>query len=79
MARKDSDSNSRRFAPVTALERAAEAHEAEVHELAMLRQVLLQTGEENLRLHRRTMKTIQSMRREMERFKRALKALGTAR
>ena len=62
-----------------ALERTVEAHAAETDGLAALRQVMLEATEHNLTLHRKTLKTLESIRREMERMKRSLRRLGTAR
>jgi hypothetical protein len=63
----------------TALEQTVEAHAAEADQLAALRQVMLQAAEHNLALHRRTLAALDSMTREMERMRRTLKALATAR
>ena len=62
-----------------ALERTVEAHAAETDGLAALRQVMLEATEHNLTLHRKTLKMLESIRREMERMKRSLRRLGTAR
>ena len=63
----------------TALERTIEAHTAEADQLVALRQVMLQAAEQDLALHRKTLAALDSMRREMERMRRTLKALATAR
>ena len=62
-----------------ALQQTVDAHVSEADELAALRQAVLQTNELNLQLHRKALHTIESMRREMERMRRTLKALATAR
>ena len=62
-----------------ALGQSVEAHAAEADELVALRQALLQVSEQDLQLHRRTLKTVGSMRREIERLKRRLTKLAQAR
>ena len=59
--------------------RAAGAQGLQAQGMEELRNVLQETNEENLRLHRQTLKTITAMRREMERVKRSLRNLATAR
>lgn len=62
-----------------ALQQTVDAHVSEADELAALRQVMLEANELNLQLHRKTLHTIESMTREMERMRRTLKTLATAR
>ena len=79
MARDDDDLRGGTAALKAALERTVEAHTAEADQLAALRHVMLQATEQNLALHRKTLQTVDAMRRELERMKRTLKALATAR
>jgi hypothetical protein len=62
-----------------ALQQTVEAHAAEAEELAALRQAMLEANELNLQLHRKALDTLASMTREMERMRRTLKTLSTAR
>ena len=62
-----------------ALEQVVDAHAAQTRELARLSEAILATAQENLRLHGRALEAVQTLRAEMERLKRVLKALGTAR
>jgi len=57
----------------------AEAHAAAAQELARLREALAASGEENLKLHRQTVATIQAMQQDIERMKRTLRSLVIAR
>ena len=79
MAATDGNLQGRTAAITAALGRTVEAHAAEADEMAAVRQALLEANEENLRLHRKTLKALESLEREMERMKRSLKALGMAR
>ena len=75
----DSQQSSTDTAAAQAFERAAQAHAEQAQELARLRETLLATAQEDLMLHRRTLETLKSLRREIEHIKRKLKALGRAR
>ena len=57
----------------------AEAHALQDAAMDQLRDALLAANEEDLRLHRQALKTITAMRKDLERVKRSLRALGTAR
>ena len=59
--------------------RAAEAHAIEAAAMDELRDALQAANEEDLRLHRQALKTITAMRKDLERVKQSLRALGTAR
>ncbi len=61
------------------LERPAEGRALQLSRLEELRHVLRETSEQDLLLHRKTLETIASMRRELERMKRILSRLATAR
>ena len=62
-----------------ALERSAEARAAQVRELAELRRALVEAETENLKLHRTTLAALRDMQHELERVKRTLHSLATAR
>jgi len=62
-----------------ALEQVVDAHAAQTRELVRLREAILETAQENLRLHGRALEAVQTLRAEMERVKRLMKALATAR
>ena len=58
---------------------AADAHALQAAAMDELRDALQAANEEDLRLHRHALKTITTMRKDLERVKRSLRALGTAR
>ena len=59
--------------------RAAEAHALQTAGMDDLRHVLQEANEYDLRLHRQTLNTITAIRKDLERVKRSLRALGTVR
>ena len=58
---------------------AADAHALQAAAMDELRDALQAANEQDLRLHRQALKTITAMRKDLERVKRSLRALATAR
>jgi len=64
---------------LTPLHRSVEAHARQAERLGQLRRALLELGEQDVRLHKQTLETLDAMRRDLERMKRTLRALARAR
>jgi hypothetical protein len=61
------------------LAQQVEAHAAQAQHMEALRRALLETSEQDLALHRKTLETIRTMQRELERVQRVLRSLATTR
>ncbi len=62
-----------------AYQQAAAQVEQQQEALRRLRALLIELAEQDLRLHGRTLSLLQEMNRDIERFKRQMKRLNTAR